>query len=114
MSLEERPKRSGQVGTALVVVVVIVVAAAAFISIRQRYTSTGLYRIDYEGRIVDKSVTVTESETGSGVKRLLRIRANNGEEFQVYVNRNLYEQAKVGMWVKSKAGSAELTPDTSR
>lgn len=115
MDLEARPKWLGKVGPALVVIVVaVVVAAAAFMSIRQRYTSTGLYRGDYEGRIVDKSATITESDTGSGVKRLLRVKAKNGEEFQVSVNRNLYEQAKVGTWVKSKGGGAELTPDEPR
>jgi hypothetical protein len=114
MSPKGLPKWSGKVGAALAAVLFIAVVAAVVVSIRQQYTSTGLYRMDYEGRIVDKSKTVTESQTGSGVKQILRVRAKDGEEFQVHVNGNLYEQAKVGMWVKSRGGSAELTPDEPR
>ena len=114
MSAEEHPKWSGKVATVLAFVLAVAVAAAAFVTFRQQHTSTGLYRMDYEGRIVDKSKTVTESETGSGVKQLLRVRAKNGEEFSVRVNESLYERARVGMWIKSSGSGAELTPDEPR
>ena len=113
--LKERLKSSGKLktvsATALGVVLVVAVAVAVFVSLRQRYTSTGLYRADYEGRILDKSATFRESETGSRVSRQLRIRGKDGEEFLVNVNEDLHERARVGMWVKSRGGTAELTPE---
>lgn len=108
-SIKERPQWPDKVGTVLVAVLVVAVAAAVFVSLRQRLTSTGLHRMDYEGRIVDKSATVTESETGSGVRHLLRVRAKDGEEFSVTVNGSLYERAQIGMWIKSSSRGAELT-----
>ena len=116
--LKERLKFSAKVwnvcATVLVSVFGVVMVVALSVSIYQRYSSTGLYRTDYEGRIVDKSATITESEQGSGVVRRLRVRARNGEEFQVSVNGNLYERAQVGMWIKSKGGSAELMREEPR
>ncbi len=112
--LKERPQWPDKVGTVLVIVLTVAVAAAVFVSLRQRFTSTGLYRMDYEGRIVDKSATVTESQTGSGVKHLLRVRAKDGEEFSVTVNASLYERAQIGMWIKSSSRGAELTEDEPR
>jgi hypothetical protein len=113
VSLKDRRKLSGKVGTFLSTTLMVAVIAAllivGFIAIRERFTSTGLYRIEYEGKIVDKSVTITESQTGSGAARRLLIRAKNGEEFQVTINEVLYGRAQIGMWIKSSSKGAELT-----
>ena len=110
---EDRPKRAGNVRsffpTALGIAAILAMVAIMFIYCRQRLTSTGLYRTEYEGQIVDKSVTIGESQTGSYPVRKLHIRGKNGQEFQVIVNENLYGRAQSGMWIKSSKAGAELT-----
>jgi hypothetical protein len=113
-SVKERPQWPDKVGTVLVCVFVLVGVAAIILFIHQRYTSTGLYRTDYEGRVVDKSATVTESQEGSGTARRLLIKAADGQVFQVSVTRSLYERAQIGMWIKSKGSNVELTQDEPR
>lgn len=118
VGLKERLKLPGKPGTVvanvLVSVLVLAVVAAIIFSIYQRYSSTGLYRTDYEGRVMDKSATVTESNEGSGVSRRLLIKAADGQVFQVYATRSLYERAQIGMWIKSKGSNVELTQDEPR
>jgi hypothetical protein len=110
---EAGPKRSEKVGsffyTILGIAVILGLVAVMFIYCRQQLTSTGLYRMEYEGKIVDKSVTIGESQTGSYPVRKLHIRGKNGQEFQVIVNENLYGRAQSGMWIKSSKTGAELT-----
>jgi hypothetical protein len=113
VSLKDRRKLSGKVGTVLSttlgVAVIVALLVVGYIAIHERFTSTGPYRIEYEGRIVDKSITITESQIGSGTARRLLIRAKNGEEFQVAINEVLYGRAQIGMWIKSSSKGAELT-----
>jgi hypothetical protein len=113
VSLKDRRKLSGKVGTfastALVVLLVGATIVAVIFSLRQRSTSTGLYRTEYEGKIVDKSVTIRESQTGSYPVQRLLIRSKSGEEFQVTINNPLYQRAQVGMWIKSNGAGTELT-----
>ncbi|HWS98707.1 MAG TPA: hypothetical protein VN256_00450 [Pyrinomonadaceae bacterium] len=111
---KERTQLSDKVATVLVTALVIAVAAAVFVSLRQQLNSTGIYRADYEGKIVDKSATFLESQTGSRVARRLHIRKKDGEEFQVSVNESLYERALVGMWIKGNNEKAELTWEEPR
>ena len=113
VGLKDSRKLSGKVAkfslTALAILSIAAIIIVAFIALRQRLTSTGLYRMEYEGKIVDKSVTISESQTGSGEVRCLRIRGKNGEEFQVTINEVLYGRAQIGMWIKSSSKGVELT-----
>jgi hypothetical protein len=112
-NLEEHSKRSAKVrmffSTVLGLGFVVVISAAIYIHNYQRATSTGIYRTKYEGKIIEKSLTVGESELGSYPVRKLHIRGKNGQEFQVIVNDNLYGRAQQGMWIKSSKTGAELT-----
>jgi hypothetical protein len=69
------------------------------LSLYQRMTSQGAHRNEYAGRVMDKWVTYHETELGTRVSRHLLIKAKNGETFQVTVGPELYEQAKVDLWV---------------
>ena len=112
VSLKDNRKLPGKVvrfsSTALAIALLAAIIIVAFIALRQQFTSTGLYRVDYEGKIVDKSVTINESRTGSRAARRLLIRGKSGEEFQVAINEVLYGRAQVGMWIKSSSAGAEL------
>jgi hypothetical protein len=91
-----------------------VVAALLFvlvINLRQRFKPSGPYRVDYEGRIVDKSITLEETSMGSGSVKRLHIRGKDGETFDVIVNRSLYDRAQVGMWIRSDRNGAKLSWD---
>jgi hypothetical protein len=75
----------------------------------QQYTLTGAYVREYEGKILDKSQTITESQTGSGVRRRLLIEGRDGKKFQVAISEATYEQARKGMWIKkTEAAGVEL------
>ncbi len=79
------------------------------VNIYQRLNATGPYREEYEGRVVDKSVTIRETEVGSrAVKRLL-IRHTNGTQFDVIVDEALYGRAEVGMWIKRNKTMTDLS-----
>ncbi len=90
-----RQKLSIIITCALVSALVIVL----LVSFSRRMKSQGAYRNEYAGRVLDKWVTYHESELGTRVSRHLLIKSKNGEVFQVSVSPELYEQAKVDMWV---------------
>lgn len=69
------------------------------VSLNQCMKSQGAYRQEYSGRVMNKWVTYHESLLGTRVSRHLLIESKNGEEFQVSVSPELYEQAKVDAWV---------------
>ncbi len=95
--------------TLLLIGLVVLMLAAGVIILRQRFTASGPYRVDYEGRIVDKSVTLSETQIGSGSVKRLHIRGKNGARFDVIVNDSLYDRAQVGMWIRSDRRGAELS-----
>ena len=74
--------------------------------------SSGLYRDRYEGRIVDKSLTFSETQLGSGIRRRLLIEDKNGTRFEVAVKADLYDRAQVGMLIKN--GIIENSMSSSR
>jgi hypothetical protein len=76
----------------------------------QRYALTGPYRPEYEGKILDKSMTITDSHTGSGVSRRLLLEGRSGERFQIAVSEKTYEQAQPGMWIRRSEAGIELNP----
>ena len=65
----------------------------------------------YEGRVVDKSVTLSETPQGSGKVLRLHLRGRGGENFTVKVDYDTYDRARVGMWARSDAGGVELSWD---
>jgi hypothetical protein len=75
----------------------------------QQYTLTGAYAREYEGKILDKSQTITESIEGSGVRRRLLIEGRGGEKFEVAIGAETYERAQKGMWIKKTEAGVELT-----
>ena len=82
----------------------------------QRLSPTGPNRPEYLGRIVDKSLTVRESREGSSVVRYLLLEEKGGGRFQVIVNEDIYERAKVGMWIQRNKEGVKLfssPPDPS-
>lgn len=105
-------KRHIKLKKAAEVLFIIVVVFVAFtligINVNQLLTSTGQYHVEYEGTIINKSITGKESEFGSYMSRKLHIRDQNGLEFYVVVDSSLYERAQVGMWIKSNKDGKEL------
>ena len=88
---------------------IVAMAAALVITFYQRFNSTGAYTMEYEGRIFDKSLTLSESLTGTGAVRRLHIEGSGGERFNVVVNSSLYERAQIGMWIKTDRNGAQLS-----
>ena len=87
----------------------------------QSFEFTGPYRVVYEGRVVDKSTTITESMTGSGATYRLHVRGRDGVVFDKAVTADVYNRARVGMWVRGGPGGPEFyttepppTPDATK
>jgi hypothetical protein len=76
------------------------------------YVASGPRTSTYEGRIVDKSITLSESYQGSGKTLRLHIRGRGGEVSAVKVTYETYNRAQVGMWVRNNgSGAVELSRD---
>jgi hypothetical protein len=94
----------------LTLALALVAAALLTNTCYRQYTLTGAYAREYEGKILNKSQTITESETGSGVRRRLLIEGRNGQRFEVAIGEETYERARKGMWIKkTEASGVELT-----
>ena len=63
----------------------------------------------YEGVVIDKSLTVRESEQGSFPQRRLHVRVEGGRVLRVPAGPELYESARVGMRIRKTAAGVELT-----
>jgi hypothetical protein len=96
-------------GGCLVLTAAIVLTAAVTITY-QRFTSTGRYRREYSGRIVDKQTRFYESERGSSMGRYLIIEEKDGRRSEVIVSEDIYNQASVGMWIERSDRGTELVP----
>lgn len=93
----------------LVLVLAIVTFTLLTSTCYRQYTLTGTYAREYEGKILDKSQTITESYRGSGVRRRLLIEGRGGEKFEVAIGGETYERARKGMWIKKTEAGVELT-----
>jgi hypothetical protein len=100
-----------KVGTVLVGLLIVLVLGGAIATCYQRSTSTGPYRGDYEGQVSDKYVTNHESQQGTWVTKNLLVKSNTGEQFQVVVSSAIFERAQVGMRIRRKGTSIELSAD---
>lgn len=74
-------------------------------------TSTGPFRSEYSGRIVDKRISVFESNQGSFFSNKLVIEEKSGRRFTVSVTEEMYNRAKPGMWIQKSSGGIEISPD---
>jgi hypothetical protein len=95
----------------LLIVVMVLVLGGAIATCYQRSTLTGAYRDDYEGQVLDKYVTNHESDQGTFVTKHLLIKAKTGEQFQVAVSSAIFARTEVGMWIRRKGTSIELSAD---
>ncbi|HYO92188.1 MAG TPA: hypothetical protein VEQ40_11155 [Pyrinomonadaceae bacterium] len=86
-----------------------VLLALIVIVYRQRHSSTGIYRKEYEGRVIDKSETFVETREGSFVSRRLLIEDRDGVRFEVAVSREDYGRVQKGMWIKKNRDGIELS-----
>jgi hypothetical protein len=68
-------------------------------------------RIEYEGVIVDKSLDIYEDQTGSRIQLLLLIKDDEGRQFNVVADEELYERAKIGMRIKRTKEGWIFTPE---
>ena len=99
----------------LMVVVALGIAASLMLVYRERLRPGGLSRTEYAGKIVDKSLTIRETELGSKMVRRLLIEGEGGERFEVAPELDIYERAQVGMRIKSSRSGVELSwPERDR
>lgn len=89
---------------------IVLIVGLFTLALHQPYTSSGSYRKEYKGRIVDRRITFRESQLGSRRTRRLFIQGRNGELFNVVASEDVYERAQVGMWIKSSKAGVELFP----
>ena len=90
--------------------VVIGLLAAGSILIYQRWTSKGPFRREYRGKIIDKRISVFESNEGSSFANELIVEEGDGHRFTVRVTQEIYDRAKPGMWIQKTAGGTQLLP----
>lgn len=68
------------------------------------YTSDDPYKLEYEGEIVDKTVTFEHWMEGSVQIRRLHVKLRDGKILKVSVTTELYDRTEIGMRVKSEKG----------
>ena len=107
-SSELRSKLPNAAFNVFFVTLIVLGLATTLYSCGQRLNSSGLYRSSYEGKIVYKSATIIESQRGSGVGYRLSIIAPDGLPFEVVVDREIYELARVGMLIKKDSSGVKL------
>lgn len=79
-----------------------------------RSANTGPFRSEYEGRIIDKWADHSQSEQGSQPYFRLIIRSSDNQQFTVSVSSEIYDRAKVGMFVKKTVAGIEFIADESK
>ena len=68
---------------------------------------------EYEGKIVDKWAGYNHSELGSSPYFRLLVESAGGQRSTVAVDRDTYERAKLGMWIRKTKKGIELGPVTA-
>lgn len=92
-----------------IVISLLVVAMAATLALLVWQKSTRpLDKGDYEGTIVDRWADYAESDQGSRPRLALVVESQDGKRFTVKVDSNVYESARVGMRIRSRAGQIVL------
>ncbi len=87
-----------------------IILAALLISILvlawQKFQRTAI--LDYDGRIVDRWATFSESDTGSRAYYKLLVEENSRRRITVVVDSEIYTRAQVGMRIRSSSNHIEL------
>ena len=113
---DRRTKLSGwniAEGAVLAIVLASMLGALAILTY-QCSTSTGPFRREYSGRIVDKRISVIETQEGSRFARELVIEEKSASRFTVTVTQDDYERAKPGMWIQKTPKGTEFLPDPAQ
>lgn len=98
----KEPSRFWNIVKVIVLILFLVLLLIGFgIAHSGQFSSFGLYRTEYQGRIIDKSMTFSETQLGSGLKRRLLIEDKNGARFEVAVKADVYDRAQIGMLIKN-------------
>ena len=58
-----------------------------------------LARPEYEGKLINKSLTVRETRQGSKISRLFLLEGTDGVRFEIAPGEDDYERAQIGMWI---------------
>jgi hypothetical protein len=69
---------------------------------------------DYEGKIVDRWADYPESKYVSQPRFHLRVESQDGKQFTIKVDPNVYESARIGMRIKSRSGQIVLIDSEQR
>ena len=94
--------------------IMIAMAMLVALLLYPQYTLTGPYRREYEGKVLNKSITLIDSRTRTGARRRLHLEGRGGEQFQVAVDDDIYERAQAGMWIRRDSSGVELRwPETT-
>jgi hypothetical protein len=81
---------------------------ASFVILVWQKTNQRVGSGDYEGKIVDRWGEYSESTQGSRPHFILQVESPDGKRFTVKVDASVYESARVGMRIKSRAGQIVL------
>ena len=88
--------------------VFVVVMIAGLVLLVWQKTNQRVDTSDYDGKIVDRWADYAESKYVSEPRFRLLVESEDGKRFTVKVDANVYESAKVGMRIKSRAGQIVL------
>ena len=88
--------------------VLAVAVVLALILVVWQKANTPLGTGDYEGTILDRWADHAGSAQGAQPRLHLVVESQDGKRFTVKVDPNVYESARVGMRIKSRAGQVVL------
>jgi hypothetical protein len=86
----------------------LIAVMASLVLLAWKGTTERVDTSDYDGVIVDRWADYSESQQGSRPYFRLLVEDANGKRFKVRVDPNVYESARVGMRIKSRAGQVVL------
>src|SRR5437016_2968700 len=92
----------------VVLSILIVAMLATLVALVWQKSTQPVNTKDYEGRIIDRWADFAESEQGSRPRFHVLVESQDGKRFPVAVDANVYESAKVGVQIKSRAGQIVL------
>lgn len=90
---------------------VLALLALGFVYAYPRLKGPPLVRRDFVGKVMDKSLTLRESQIGTAPLAGLTVEDDGGRRFNVAVTAEQYERARVGMRVRRSGGLIELSWD---
>lgn len=93
------------------IIVLLVMFVVGFVYAYPRLKRPPLVERDFVGRVVDKHLTLRESEIGTSPRLRLLVRTSDGSQLNVAVTEEAYERARVGMWATRRGGEVSLSWD---